>query len=96
MQGYSQTTLHRSRRSTIRSGTRKKKGYQEYGDNGEDDDDDDDDDDEENVHRLRSAPMQGGRAAIAAPSFTMEAGPPHGYEGGGSGRSHPENADPDQ
>ena len=21
---------------------------------------------------------------------------PHGYEGGGSGRSHPENADPDQ
>ena len=28
--------------------------------------------------------------------FTVEAGPPHGYEGGGSGRSHPENADPDQ
>ena len=26
----------------------------------------------------------------------MEVGPPHGYEGGGSGRSHPENADPDQ
>ena len=65
MQGYSQTTLHRSRRSTIRSGTRKKKGYQEYGDNGEDDDDDDDDDDdEENVHRLCSAPMQGGRASL--------------------------------
>ena len=40
--------------------------------------------------------MQGGRAATAAPSFTVEAGPPHGYEGGGSGRSHPENADPDQ
>ena len=29
-----------------------------YGDRG-DDDDDDDDDDEENVHRLRSALMQG-------------------------------------
>ena len=43
-------------------GTRTKKGYQEYGDNGEDDDDDDDD--EENVHRLRSAPMQGGRASL--------------------------------
>ena len=28
--------------------------------------------------------------------FTVEVGPPHGYEGGGSGRSHPENADPDQ
>ena len=26
----------------------------------------------------------------------MGVGPPHGYEGGGSGRSHPENADPDQ
>ena len=46
------------------------KGYQEYGDNGEDDDDNDDDDDdeeeeeEENAHRLRSAPMQGGRASL--------------------------------
>ena len=52
------------------------KGYQEYGDNGEndddnddddddnDDDDDDDDDDEENAHRLRPAPMQGGRASL--------------------------------
>ena len=28
------------------------------------DDDDDDDDDEENAHRLRSAPMQGGRASL--------------------------------
>ena len=35
------------------------------GENGEDDDDnDDDDDDEENAHRLRSAPMQGGRASL--------------------------------
>ena len=25
-----------------------------------------------NVHQLRSAPMQGGRAATAAPSFTVE------------------------
>ena len=33
----------------------------EYGDRG---DDDDDDDDEENVHRLRSALMQGGRASL--------------------------------
>ena len=46
------------------------KGYQEYGDNGEDDDDNDDDDDdddeeeEENAHRLRPAPMQGGRASL--------------------------------
>ena len=48
---------------------------QEDGDNGEDDDDNDDDDDddddddnddddEENAHRLRSAPMQGGRASL--------------------------------
>ena len=49
-----------------------------------------------NAHRLRSAPMQGGRAATAAPSFTVEIGHLHGYEGGGSGQSHPENADPDQ
>ena len=35
-----------------------------YGDRGDDDDDDDDDDDEENVHRLRSALMQGGRASL--------------------------------
>ena len=28
--------------------------------------------------------------------FTVGVGPPHGYEGGGSGRRHPENADPDQ
>ena len=34
--------------------------------------------------------------AIRRTCFTVEAGPPHGYEGGGSGRSHPENADPDQ
>ena len=37
------------------------------GGNAEDffhDDDDDDDDDEENAHRLRSAPMQGGRASL--------------------------------
>ena len=59
-----------SPRSTPRRPTRKwhpdEKGYQEYGDNGEDDDDndDDDDDDEENAHRLRSAPMQGGRASL--------------------------------
>ena len=31
-----------------------------------------------------------------APSFTVEIGHLHGYEGGGSGQSHPENADPDQ
>ena len=45
---------------------------------------------------LRSTPMQGGRAATAAPNFTVEIGHLHGYEGGGSGQSHPENADQDQ
>ena len=40
--------------------------------------------------------MQDGRAATAAQGFTVEVGHPHGYEGGGSGQSHPENADPDQ
>ena len=47
-----------------------------------------------NVHRLRSAPMQGGRAAAAAQGFTAEGGDLCGYEGGRRGPSHPENADP--
>ena len=61
--------MRRSRRPT-RKWHSDEKGYQKYGDNGEDDDDndddddDDDDDDEENAHRLRSAPMQGGRASL--------------------------------
>ena len=40
--------------------------------------------------------MQGGRAATAAQGFTVEIGHLHGYEGGRSGQSHPENADPGQ
>ena len=48
-----------------------------------------------NVHQLRSAPMQGGRAAAAAAQgFTAEGGDLCGYEGGRRGPSHPENADP--
>ena len=36
--------MHRSLRPKTRSGTRTKRGYQEYDDNGDDGDDDDDDD----------------------------------------------------
>ena len=49
-----------------------------------------------NVHRLRSAPMHGGRAASATQGFTVEDGHLCGYEGGRRGQSHPENAGPDQ
>ena len=38
----------------------------------------------------------GGRAATTTQGFTVEIGHLHGYEGGRSGQSHPENADPDQ
>ena len=57
---------------------------------GRNDDDDDDEDDEE---QRPPTPL---RPNARRTRFTVEAGPPHGYEGGGSGRSHPENADPDQ
>ena len=39
-------------------------------------------------------PMQGGRAAIAAHSFTAESGDLYGYEGGSNGPSHPGKAEP--
>ena len=38
--------------------------------------------------------MQGGRAAVAAHSFTAESGDLYGYEGGSNGPSHPGKADP--
>ena len=55
-------------------------------------------DEDNNAHRLRSAPCKADVQRQAAPSFTVETGHLHGYmyEGGGSGQSHPENADPDQ
>ena len=53
-------------------------------------------DEDNNAHRLRSAPCKADVQRQAAPSFTVEIGHLHGYEGGGSGQSHPENADPDQ
>ena len=76
---------------------------QEYDDNGDDDDDDNSNyghggdgarKKSRNVHRLRSAPMQGGRATAAAQGFTAEGGDLCGYEGGRRGPSHPEKADP--
>ena len=45
---------------------------------------------------IRSAPCKVDVQRQAAPSFTVEIGHLHGYEGGGSGQSHPENADQDQ
>eukprot|EP01048_Picozoa_sp_COSAG05_P034065 COSAG05_NODE_14021_length_410_cov_1.794212_1_plen_51_part_00 len=38
--------------------------------------------------------MQGGRAAVAAHSFTAESGDLYGYEGGSNGPSHPGKAEP--
>ena len=48
------------------------------------------------IHRLRSAPMQGGRAAAAAQGFTAEGGHLCGYEGGRRGQSPPRTLTPDQ
>ena len=41
-------------------------------------------------------PTPFGGAATTTQGFTVEIGHLHGYEGGKSGQSHPENADPDQ
>ena len=48
------------------------------------------------VNTAADAPSMGVSVDPRRTRFTVEVGPPHGYEGGGSGRSHPENADPDQ
>ena len=99
MQGYRQTIS--SNDSAPLPATDEKwhpdeKGYQEYGDNGEDDDDNDDDEEEEeeeeeeNAHRLRSAPMQGGRASL------WRLVPPTDMKAEEVDEATPKNADPDQ
>eukprot|EP01048_Picozoa_sp_COSAG05_P008654 COSAG05_NODE_670_length_7995_cov_87.891844_1_plen_142_part_10 len=56
----------------------------------------------EHYTRLRQFREQAGLSGAGEPDEELEklklggVGPPHGYEGGGSGRSHPENVDPDQ